>query len=153
MKSLILVAIQVLCTGMLCSQTLNDMGLYVADDGTLFNGTITAHKNGVRSDLQVKDGQVNGEAAYYYASGSLMEKGVFKGGQKHDQWTRFNEQGKISAIAFYELGKKNGTWLVFDDKGIKRMEMHYRDGEKTGIWISWNESGGITDTKDYGKVN
>lgn len=135
----------------LSAQKLNDQGLYMNDEGGLFSGTILSHNNGIKSELTVKDGVISGEAVYYYASGKVMETGVYADGRKDQKWIRYSENGNVSAIAFYHLGNKNGTWLVYDEKGKKRFEMNYNEGAKSGIWTSWDENGMVVSTKDYSK--
>lgn len=142
------------------AQTLNDRGLYIENSSDpnasidkLYNGTVTKTQDGIKCDFMVKDGVIEGPANYYYASGKLMESGMFTKGQKNQKWVRYTENGGVSAIAFYHLGKKTGTWLVFDDNGKKRFEMSYNNGEKTGVWTNWDESGAIVSSKDYSQVN
>lgn len=153
MKKVVFLVLSVLSLSLLTAQTQNDKGLYIDSDGELFNGIVTQTQNELRSEFQVKEGIIDGEAKYFYASGKLMETGTFTKGQKDQKWIRFNENGATSAVAFYNLGKKTGTWLVFDDNGKKRFEMNYMDGEKTGTWTSWNETGAVVSTKDYSKLN
>lgn len=160
MKKIVFVMASVLSLNFLSAQKLNDKGLYIEDNNTpasfssaLFNGVISKTQDGVRSDFTVKEGVIEGEATYYYASGKVMEKGMFAKGQKDQKWMRYNENGSTSAIAFYNLGKKTGTWVVFDDKGQKRFEMNYNNGEKTGVWTNWDENGAIAGTKDYSTAN
>ncbi len=132
----------------------NNDGLYANADGTLFSGTLTLDENGIKkSTLEIKDGKLNGEAKYFYASGKLMETGYYETGLKHGKWIRYNESGIMTGLAAYSLGKKDGTWLVFDDNGKKRFEMNYKNGEKTGIWTNWDENGAIAGTKDYSQAN
>ena len=160
MKKVVIVVLSALSFGFLNSQTQNDKGLYINDNSTpglfngeLFNGVISKTQNGIKSEFTVKEGVVEGEATYYYASGKVMEKGMFTKGQKDQKWVRFNENGSTSAIAFYNVGKKTGTWLVFDETGKKRFEMNYTDGEKTGVWTNWDENGAVAGTKDYSHAN
>ncbi len=135
------------------AQQLNEKGLYIDSEGNLFSGVITAMNNGVKSQLEIKEGLPNGKAEYFFASGSLMESGLMAQGLKTGLWTRYTENGKVAATGYYEAGKKSGTWLVFDENGNKRMEMNYKNGEKTGTWTSWNENGSIASTKTYGESN
>ncbi|MBA2610684.1 MAG: toxin-antitoxin system YwqK family antitoxin [Bacteroidetes bacterium] len=156
MKKLVVIVLSVLITGVTNAQIQNEKGLYIDTNsdpqlfsGKLFNGVISEVKNGVKTDFTVKEGVIDGEATYYYASGNKMETGTFKNGQKDQKWTRYNENGTISAIAFYNAGKKTGTWLVYDETGKKRFEMNYNNGEKTGVWTNWDESGAVASTKTY----
>jgi len=132
----------------------NDKGLYANADGSLYTGTLETEENGVKkSTIEVKDGHINGEAKYYYASGKLMETGMFENGSKSGKWIRYNEAGNMIGLASYKLGKKDGSWIVWDDNGKKRFEMTYKNGEKSGVWNNWDENGAIVSTKDYGQVN
>lgn len=161
MKKVVILVLSVVSFGFLNAQKLNDKGLYVNDNensanlfnGELFNGILAETKNGIKSELTIKEGQVDGEATYYYASGNVMEKGMFTKGQKDQKWVRFNENGSTSAVAFYMLGKKTGTWLVYDETGKKRFEMNYANGEKTGVWTNWDENGAVASSKDYSHAN
>lgn len=153
MKKALLTVLSVVCFGLASAQTQNDKGLYIDTDGELFNGTLTKTVAGIKSEFEVKEGVMNGPANYYFASGRLMETGLFTGGVKDQKWTRYNENGTTSAIGFYHFGKKTGTWLVYDEKGNKRFEMNYSNGEKTGVWTNWDENGSVAGTKDYSKVN
>ena len=156
MKKLVVIVLSVLITGVINAQIQNEKGLYIDNsanpglfNGPLFNGVISEVKDGVKADFTVKEGVIDGEANYYYASGNKMETGNFTKGLKDQKWIRFNENGTTSAIAFYNLGKKTGTWLVYDETGKKRFEMNYNNGEKTGVWTNWDENGAVASTKNY----
>jgi len=135
------------------AQQLNEKGLYIDSEGNLFSGVITAMNNGVKSQLEIKDGLPDGKSAYFFNSGKIMESGWMAMGLKTGLWTRYTETGKVVATGYYESGKKTGTWLVYDENGSKRMEMNYANGEKTGTWTSWDESGAVAGTKIYGGAN
>lgn len=153
MKKLVIILSVLISIGSFKSQSLNNAGLYIDSDGEVFNGVVSQTQAGIKSDFNVKEGVLTGEANYYFASGNLMESGYFTSGKKDQKWIRYNENGSVAAIAFFNLGKKTGTWLVFDDSGKKRFEMTYSDGQKTGVWTSWDENGAVASTKDYTKVN
>jgi antitoxin component YwqK of YwqJK toxin-antitoxin module len=132
----------------------NENGLYTAADGSIFSGTFVNTENGAKkSEIEIKNGLFNGEATYFYASGKVMETGMFAEGQKDGKWLRYNETGITVGLAIYNSGKKNGTWMVWDDAGKKRFEMHYHMGEKTGVWSNWNESGELISAKDFAQTN
>lgn len=153
MKKIGFLVLSVLSLGILNAQTQNDRGLYINDNGSLFSGIVSKTQNDIKSDFTVKEGVIDGEANYYYASGKIMESGMFTKGQKDQKWVRYNENGTTSAIAFYNLGKKTGTWVVYDENGKKRFEMNYANGEKTGVWTNWDENGVVAGTKDYSHSN
>lgn len=153
MKILSTILLSLVSLYLLNAQTQNNTGLYIDSDGGLFNGTIQKNTNNIKSTFTIKEGELEGEATYFYASGKVMEQGIYVKGKKNEKWTRYDETGKIMAVAFYTFGKKTGAWIIFDEMGNKRFEMNYIDGEKTGIWISRDSSGLIESTKDYTRVN
>ena len=153
MKKMFFLLIAAFSASFLSAQVQNEKGLYIDSDGELFNGIISTTHNNLKADLTVKEGIIEGDVTYFYASGAKMETGSFTKGQRDQKWIRYSESGKISAIAFYSLGKKTGTWLVFDDNGNKRFEMNYNDGLKTGVWTTWDENGAVASSKDYSKLN
>jgi antitoxin component YwqK of YwqJK toxin-antitoxin module len=153
MKKLAIAVLSVLSFSLLNAQTQNDKGLYIDSEGELFSGTISKTQDNIKCEMNVTAGVISGSANYYYATGQLMESGMFTNGVKDQKWVRYNENGTTAAIAFYNLGKKTGTWLVYGEKGNKRFEMNYSNGEKIGQWTSWDENGAIASTKDYSKVN
>ena len=132
----------------------NENGLYIDSDGSLFTGILENKENNVKqSEIEIKNGQFNGEARYYYASGSMMEIGLYQNGLKDGKWLRFNESGVTIGLAMYSLGKKNGTSIVWDDMGKKRFEMHYIMGEKAGVWNNWGDNGELISSKDFSTTN
>jgi antitoxin component YwqK of YwqJK toxin-antitoxin module len=135
------------------AQHLNEKGLYVNEDGTVFNGSVISEDRSGRKDLAVANGMLQGTALYYNVSGTLIESGTFDKGLKHGKWTRYFENGLVSAIGFYSLGNKSGTWLVFDESGKKRFEFSYQNGLKSGTWTNWDENGAIVSVKDYSQAN
>ena len=153
MKKLILIVAAVLTFNTLAAQQTNDKGLYVDSDGELFNGIISSHHEDVKFKITIKNGVVEGEAEYFYASGKLMETGIFKEGKKDNKWIRYNENSTIAAIGFYALGKKTGQWLVYDENGKKRFEMNFSNSEKIGLWTNWDENGIVVNTKNYNISN
>lgn len=153
MKKLVFVLSLFILLSGLSAQSLNSKGFYIDNEGGLFSGTISRVQEGIRTELSVQDGLITGPANYFFASGKLMESGMFVNGQKDQKWLRYSESGNITALAFYSLGKKSGTWVVFDEQGNKRCEMNYTDGQKSGVWISWDEQGKQVEQKDYSRVN
>lgn len=151
MKKLVVSLIALVTIGGVNAQQLNEKGLYIDSDGELFTGTISTINNSVKTELAVREGIISGTANYYYASGKLMESGIFRNGEKDSEWTYYSENGTVLAVAHYNLGKKTGTWLVFDLNGKKRFEMNYNNGNKIGVWTNWNPDGSIVSTKSYAK--
>ena len=132
----------------------NDKGLYADAKGNLYTGVLELNENGVKTSiLTIKDGQLNGDAKYFFETGQLMRTGFHENGLKTGKWTTYNESGVMVGLAFYTAGKKDGTWIAWDDNGKKRFEMNYKNGEKTGTWIQWDENGALFSSKSYSQAN
>ncbi len=149
MKKIVLVLMVLMVSKLSYAQKQNEKGLYIDENGQLLSAVISSVNNGVKSELTVVNGIIEGEAKYYAANGQVLETGSFSNGLKNDKWIRYNANNTVSAVAFYNIGKKHGTWLVFDEKGIKRMEMNYNNGDKTGVWFTYDEAGALVSSKDY----
>lgn len=128
----------------------NAQGLYADAKGKLYSGSLELDENGVKTAvLEIKDGQLHGEAKYYFETGQLMRTGTHEHGEKNGKWITYNENGLMVGLAFYVMGKKDGTWIAWDDNGKKRFEMNYKNGEKVGTWIQWDENGALFSSKSY----
>jgi antitoxin component YwqK of YwqJK toxin-antitoxin module len=128
----------------------NEQGLYADANGKLYTGLLELDENGKRSAvLEVKNGQLNGEAKYFFETGQLMRTGFHENGLKTGKWITYNESGVQVGLAFYKTGKKDGTWIAWDDNGKKRFEMNYSNGEKVGTWIQWDENGALFSSKNF----
>lgn len=150
---LVLGIVLLLVLGAKAQVALNEKGFYCNKNGSYFTGALQLDENGERSVLEIKEGQAQGAANYFYASGKLMETGFFENGLKSGKWLRYNENGTTVALALFNVGKKNGTWICWDDKGNKTFEMHYTNGDKTGTWFNWDSSGQLLSSKDFGNGN
>lgn len=128
----------------------NEKGFYVNEKGALYTGKVELSENGFKTAvLEVKSGQPNGEASYFFETGQLMRTGQHENGLKTGKWITYNESGVMVGLAFYTAGKKDGTWIAWDDNGKKRFEMNYKNGEKVGTWIQWDENGALFSSKNF----
>lgn len=133
---------------------LNEKGLYADTKGVLYSGTLELSENGIKTAvLEIKNGQLHGEAKYFFETGQLMRTGTHENGLRTGKWITYNETGLMVGLAFYIAGKKDGTWIAWDDNGKKRFEMNYKNGEKTGTWIQWDENGELFSVKNYPQSN
>lgn len=132
----------------------NENGLYVNEKGVLYSGSLELNENGIKTAIvQIKNGQLHGEAKYYFETGQLMRTGTHENGLKTGKWITYNEAGLMVGLAFYTAGKKDGTWIAWDDNGKKRFEMNYKNGEKVGTWIQWDENGALFSSKSFSQAN
>ena len=128
----------------------NDKGFYVNEKGALYTGVLELSENGIKTAVvEIKDGELNGDAKYFFETGQLMRTGKHEDGLKSGKWITYNESSVMVGLAFYNAGKKDGTWIAWDDNGKKRFEMNYKNGEKTGTWIQWDENGALFSSKSF----
>ncbi len=132
----------------------NEKGFYANANGALYTGILELTENGIKTAVvAIKNGQLDGEAKYYFETGQLMRTGTHENGLKAGKWITYNETGVMIGLAFYNAGKKDGTWIAWDDNGKKRFEMNYKNGEKVGTWIQWDENGALFSSKSYSQPN
>src|SRR4051812_32392699 len=94
----------------------NEKGLYADANGALYTGVLELDENGVKTSiLSIKNGQLHGEAKYFFDTGQLMRAGSHENGLKTGKWITYNESGIMVGLAFYNAGKKDGTWIAWDD--------------------------------------
>lgn len=85
MRNLFITSFILFFTHFILAQSLEVKGgLVYNQDGGLYTGEITTNgtDGGRQSEAEIVQGKFNGEANYYYASGSLMETGFFDYGLK-----------------------------------------------------------------------
>lgn len=128
----------------------NEKGLYANEKGALYTGILELTENGIKTAVvSIKNGQLHGDANYFFETGQLMRTGMHENGLKTGKWITYNETGLMVALAFYNAGKKDGTWIAWDDNGKKRFEMNYKNDTKVGTWIQWDENGVLFSSKSY----
>ncbi|APY10756.1 nicotinic acid mononucleotide adenyltransferase [Seonamhaeicola sp. NFXS20] len=72
------------------------------------------------------------EATYFYADGSIQQKGTFnKAGKLHGTWTSYDKAGNKLAVGNYENGKKVGKWLFYANGVVN--EVNYVDSKITNV--------------------
>ena len=128
----------------------NESGFYVNEKNALYTGSLDLSENGIKTAVvNIKNGQLHGEAKYFFETGQVMRTGFHENGLKTGKWITYNESGLMVGLAFYTAGKKDGTWIAWDDNGKKRFEMNYKNGEKVGTWIQWDENGALFSSKNF----
>lgn len=107
----------------------------------------------------------NGEATYYYHTGTIKEwytyknglpegefversiygydllTGHFQEGKKHGQWKYFYYTGDVEKIMNYEHGKLTGKYQYFYDNKQINVEGYYKNGLKDGEWVWYTKQG------------
>lgn len=124
-------------------------GKYYAADGLLFTGVYEEYDEGrLVSQLNVREGELEGSASYFHLNGQLKESGMYNNGHKTGEWQQFNDVGLLVGVASFDSDLKHGKWIIWDDEGNIRFEMFYNKGQKTGVWRMWDEDGNET-SKDF----
>ncbi|PIP54157.1 MAG: hypothetical protein COX07_06850 [Bacteroidetes bacterium CG23_combo_of_CG06-09_8_20_14_all_32_9] len=141
------------------------------------DGTVIMAKEYDKNGIFLGEGAVNendkkqGVWKYYYESGEIKARGVFKDNLKTGEWIFYYEDGKIEQRGKYNNDKPTGLWTWFYTNGNKWREENmekgleqgsfteynkdgivilkgeYADGEREGLWIYHN--GDITEEGSY----
>ncbi len=113
--------------------------------------------------FHIKNGMLEGEAAWFNLQGDTLKYGSFKDGIKEGKWylesqrthnynldrddieqyiaIGYPSMDTIVEIAEYRNGAKNGRYLYYFDSKFPVSEGQYKDGEEVGTWISRKTNG------------
>jgi len=107
------------------------------------------------SDVNYKEGIVDGDANFYYESpGEKVKIKIhFKNEQIVGNYTEFYENGKLKADLEYNDGKPDGYAKFYYTSGILKINGEYKDGVKKGKWLYYTETGQIFDKQKWKKGN
>lgn len=107
----------------------------------------------------------NGEATYFYNTGTLKEfytyknglpngeftersiygydlmTGFFQDGKKTGEWKYYYYTGSLEKISHYVNDRLSGKYEYYYDNGKLNVEGYYKDGEKDGSWIWYTNQG------------
>ena len=123
----------------------NKLVVYSAGDTILYDLTYKSYDSLTNNILQAfyaqdssvlaiekkyYNGKQSGITTAYYPSGKKMLSMVYRYGEKHGDWTYFNEDGKILIKASYRNDLKNGYYVDF----IRNFRGRYWNDKKHRKW-------------------
>lgn len=73
-------------------------------------------------------------ATFYHENGEVAQKGFFKDGKLHGEWTAFDQHGNKTAMAKYDRGEKTGKWFFWN--GAVLSEVDYQQNRIASV-VHW----------------
>jgi antitoxin component YwqK of YwqJK toxin-antitoxin module len=70
--------------------------------------------------------------------------------QRNGKWIFYSEKGDEQSITYYTNGLKDGFTMVKYPSGRMHYRGEYKNDKIVGLWSTYDESGKITNEKDYG---
>lgn len=90
-----------------------------------------------------KDGKRDGLWTFYYASGIVSGTQTYKEGASEGPDTDFYENGRTYITSSYEGGKRNGKTSVYNETGDLARSMYHKDGEINDSLVYYYPSGDV----------
>lgn len=103
----------------------------------------------IKSDLPLKDGELNGTAKYYFNTGNLREVVNFKDDVRHGTATEYYKNGKTYMTCEYVKGERTGWYKVYYANGQLQGEGWLANDEKEGIWRFYTVAGKLESESFY----
>ncbi len=108
------------------------------------NTKTTYWENGnKKSVLHYKNGQLDGECLWFYASGKPEIKANYVDNVLEGPYFRWYENGNMEFECFYKNGLLDSVYHSYSLKGIIASEEHYVDGKLNGELKRWYENGQV----------
>ena len=126
-------------------------GLYYDSQGNPYTGIYEEYNDDglLLRELQLLNGQFNGENTVFFADGTVKEIQSYKAGLMDGTWATYNQSGIKTAQAGYRQGKKHGPWFIWNDEGTLMFEMYYEEGNRSGTWVKYAENGEVISSVEY----
>lgn len=103
---------------------------------------VTFHENGQKkSEVNYKDGKVDGLSTAWYESGQKQAELTVKDGVPDGLFTVWYEHGQKKSEIDYKNGVEDGRFIEWYESGQKRSEATNEDGGLVGRFTTWYENG------------
>jgi len=100
-------------------------------------------------------GVLDGEQIVYYPADpskvkvKVLEKCIFKEGQKNGPWEQYYESGRMKAKGVYLNGSMNGIAYYYYSNGKVELNGEYKNGFKNGCWLYFGKDDELLDRSYY----
>lgn len=96
----------------------------------------------IRSSIPINgQGQVHGNARYYYPSGQLKEETAFVEDRQEGPSLSYYKNGSIYLKHYYVRGTEDGYYQYYGSNGTLRTEGWQKDGTSQGEWHNYSPAG------------
>lgn len=103
----------------------------------------------VKSKMEIKDNEKDGEMFRYYESGALMARGTMRSGQQEGKLEWFYESGELEEVDFYIAGKSHGLVTKYYKNGQVRSTLTYEHDKPIGKNVRFGVDGSLTELAFY----
>lgn len=125
--------------------------IYIEENDVRIKANVLAHKTKIKTKKELTyywystnkimetqggyDGKLlHGEYVNFYQSNNnLKEKGKFKKGLKHKEWTLWFDNGKINTISRWKYGQLHGSYKIYTVAGDLTSEKRYKKGKEVKL--------------------
>jgi uncharacterized protein len=99
------------------------------------NGNIQSHLN------YNKNGELEGLASWYYASGQLQQEAFYVQNQLHGKMLRYHENGRLESVAWYKNNLRDSIFVQYDFRGNKIAVENFRNDTLHGLYYRYYNDG------------
>lgn len=101
----------------------------------------TEGKGKARREIDLVDGQVEGESREYASNGQLIARSFYSDGILNGPWETWRADGVRTCIGGYENGKREGVWVHWKSPGKMHKILTYRGDKLEGSCKTFDELG------------
>ena len=96
---------------------------------------------GVKSKILYKGEKRNGDATEYYENGAVKLTGKYNMGDQVGNWKDYHLNGKLAAEYTYVNDQLEGSYKNYYDNGVLESESNYTKGEQKGVTKNYDTDG------------
>jgi antitoxin component YwqK of YwqJK toxin-antitoxin module len=101
------------------------------------------------SELNFKNGMLNGPYFNYWENGKLKESGSYSNGKRNGDYKYYDAKGHLLLEGQLENGKKSGFWIAWYDETQKEEERFYKNDMLDGKYSYWYIDGSLKKEEYY----
>jgi len=94
-------------------------------------------------------GNKQGEWRYYYDTGELRSKGIYKDNRKTGEWKFYFKNGSVEQLGRFVRGRFSGSWTWYYETGELEREEVFENGKENGLMTEYAKDGTIIEKGEY----
>lgn len=95
----------------------------------------------LRSEGEVKDGELSGKWKYYYRTGQLLSEYIYEKGLAQGPFVSYHPSGAVKVKAHYVDNQFHGFYQEFFEHGPVKFEGWYQDGKRQQQFLAYTPTG------------
>lgn len=96
-----------------------------------------------------EEGKKQGEWRFYYVTGELKSKGVYKNNRKTGEWRFYFKSSSVEQVGHFVKGRSSGTWTWYYETGEVEREELFEKGKENGLMTEYSKDGKIITKGEY----